>query len=148
MEPDTGFGLTFDNAIALFPCLDPGLFSGIGLFEEPSLLADDLFKVFVIIIAVELIEATPADHSDLVVCSRHSDAMVALCFLSVPSEGLLPLDETKTQAGACLAEDREVLYFEFDFADMRHGYLILRTVFVPSVTSGELARLALVVAHC
>jgi len=47
--------LTFDNAIALFPCLDPGLFSGIGLLEEASLLADDLFKVFVIKITGKLV---------------------------------------------------------------------------------------------
>jgi len=81
MEPDTGFSLLFDDAIAFLPCLDSCLFSGIGLFKEPSLLADDLFKVLVVIIAVELIGAVSADDSDLVACPRHSDAMVALCFL-------------------------------------------------------------------
>ena len=86
MEPDTVFCLTFDNAVALLPCLDPGLLNGICLFQEASFEADHLFKVLVIKVTVKLVRAVPVQHADLVVCPGHPDAMVALCFLSVPFE--------------------------------------------------------------
>ena len=105
MEADSVVGFVFQDGIPFPARLDHRLLNGVRLIQKAPVLADDLFQIAIIEIAIEFVDAVPVDHADFIFRLGNPDGVVAGSVLSVPLETRLGPDQFQPQPGTGRAED-------------------------------------------
>jgi len=134
--------LLFDNAVIASSSLLDSAFSTVGLLEFSTTVADGVLETGVPVVGKQQELGALLDHADLVGCVGDVDRVMALPQVllgdafwkwvlvgrdqaPVPDVRTLILAEFETESLTCLFETGQVVDLDLNFADVRHGHLLI-----------------------